>query len=838
MEEELKARTRLRGKATRLSNDIKEYRASDNVDQDDLAYKIHVLEKVRADLRELQDALDQKGMCDESNHDDVLTEEIFKASRLLSRLESASDSTNRTGPARDFDDQQFDLRSSLVVKLPVFEGEVLKWAEFWELFKVYVHANKRYTDVQKFVLLKSHLGNVPKQVIEGIPASEEGYKAAVDLLTRHFARDDVRRELLMKQLLDLPGVSKHDDLKGMHCLIDQLNARVRGLEALGVTHDSFSSILLPVMREKLPEAWRLEWARCQPKPADFKSFLDFLQQEMLVRELAATGPVRSATTSATADSSRPACLATVSGLAANRQLGQARVQGRHANRSAACSKPDWLCVACGMAKHGLAACHVYRNQDVATRWEIVKAAGVCFRCLGPHFSRDCRSSDCPLCGGPHHSSLHRSNATEPPRPHPQSGGHYNRSLPPRVGGSLQPPPADRRGGDHQLTYQGSPSPVGQQLSCQGRSPTAPRQGMSAQSVPDVLADHTVTASATTPCTAASVMTAASTTSSSAEAEIVHPDAAHRSPCDQLNSAVPDHSDAREGGCFTQTALVEATGPRGSCMLRVLIDGGSDSSYIRTSAADLLGLPTVGSGVFACMGFQERGEEPRVYEKVRMSLRSRHGGEEHQFDLWKTDRLCSLPTPARPPAVTFEPHLLLADDFVGGPVDILIGVDQMYKVLMWDQIPLTDGLRAVETVFGYVLHGRDDAPVTSPVKYALRCSRLQQDCDQLWSLEAVGIAEEEDLRKPGEPVWNSKEKRYEMGLLWTSDDRPVTNLSTAAARTSRMEQRLSPTEHREYGNHLAELQRADRDRDAARRGRQRLLPTSSRHLAERQAARCV
>ena len=212
-----------------------------------------------------------------------------------------------------------------MVKLPTFEGDVLKWAEFWELFKVYIHCNQRYADVQKFVLLKSHLGAVPKQVIEGIPATEEGYKAAVELLTRRFARDDVRRELLMKQLLDLPCVSKHDDLKGMHCLIDQLNARVRGLEALGVTHDSFSSILLPVMREKLPEAWRLEWARSQPSPA------------------------------------------AVSGVAASRQLAQTRVQGRQANRSAACSRSDWICVACGMAKHGLAACHVYRNQDVATR---------------------------------------------------------------------------------------------------------------------------------------------------------------------------------------------------------------------------------------------------------------------------------------------------------------------------------------------------------------------------------------------------------------------------------------------------------------------------------------
>ncbi|XP_043230384.1 uncharacterized protein LOC122385865 [Amphibalanus amphitrite] len=280
------------------------------------------------------------------------------------------------------------------------------------------------------------------------------------------------------------------------------------------------------------------------------------------------------------------------------------------------------------------------------------------------------------------------------------------------------------------------------------------------------------------------------------------------PDDQETQTATDRPDASGGVCFTQTALVEVTGPRGTCMLRVLIDGGSDSSYIRTSAADLLGLPTVGSGTFACMGFQERGEEPRVYEKVRVAMRSRHGGEEHLFDLWKTDRLCSLPTPARPPAVTYQPHLLLADDYHGGPVDILIGVDQMYKVLMWKQIPLTDRLRAVETVFGYVLHGRDDAPVAPPAaKYVLRCSRLQIDCNRLWSMEALGIqVEDEERKQPPEPTWNSKENRYEMGLLWASDERPITNLTSTAARTGRMEQRLAPAQRREYSEHLTELQR--------------------------------
>ena len=74
---------------------------------------------------------------------------------------------------------------------------------------------------------------------------------------------------LLGQLLELPAVSDPHDLTALHRLIDSLDARVRGLEFLGVSSDSFCrgleflgvssdslcSLLLPVLK-KLPEAWR------------------------------------------------------------------------------------------------------------------------------------------------------------------------------------------------------------------------------------------------------------------------------------------------------------------------------------------------------------------------------------------------------------------------------------------------------------------------------------------------------------------------------------------------------------------------------------------------------
>ena len=63
-------------------------------------------------------------------------------------------------------------------------------------------------------------------------------------------------------------------------------------------------------------------------------------------------------------------------------------------------------------------------------------------------------------------------------------------------------------------------------------------------------------------------------------------------------------------CVVQTVLVNAAGPRGVRPTRVLIDGGSDASFIRASLAEELGLETVTKGTFACIGFQEKVEEAK------------------------------------------------------------------------------------------------------------------------------------------------------------------------------------------------------------------------------------
>ena len=157
-----------------------------------------------------------------------------------------------------------------------------------------------------------------------------------------------------------------------------------------------------------------------------------------------------------------------------------------------------------------------------------------------------------------------------------------------------------------------------------------------------------------------------------------------------------------------TALIEVTGPAGAQLARALIDGGSDSSFVKSSLADTLGLSVTAQAIFACVGFKEREEEAGIHERVRLQLKSRHSSESCYLNFWKSDTLCApMRAPCSPNLFTELASFELADDFSGSSIDILIGADQMYDVVLPDNInnvKLSKRLCAVKTLFGYTLHG--------------------------------------------------------------------------------------------------------------------------------------
>ena len=283
MDDLLTIRTKLRSKATKLCNDLRSYREGDRkaLDPEQLALKLHHVEKLQNEIQGVQTQLDKLGQADDSSYSQTMEDELFLGSRLLKRLE-------RDDQARDKAESHIptaytELKTALSLKIPTFQGDVMKWAEFWELYVIAVHDNPKFAKVQKFVVLKSHLAGVALKAIQDIPVTGDGYTQAVEILRDRFDLPDVRKETLLRELLNMPSV-RHNDLKAMRSLVDHLSAHTRALSSLGVTADSFSSLLLPVAKEKIPDDWRLIWAR--QESGNFSEFLAFLKREIRFRESA------------------------------------------------------------------------------------------------------------------------------------------------------------------------------------------------------------------------------------------------------------------------------------------------------------------------------------------------------------------------------------------------------------------------------------------------------------------------------------------------------------------------------------------------------------------------
>ncbi|XP_043230700.1 uncharacterized protein LOC122386001 [Amphibalanus amphitrite] len=248
-------RTRERTKATKLTNELKSLYTqvrgdSDGIARDELDYNIEIGEGHLEVLENLESELKALGVEDESAHIADLHKAIGLGKRLLTRTEQAEAAPVPSAPPAMF---------KLDITVPRFKGDLLAWPEFWEIFEAYVHTNRGYSSVQKLCFLRQHLDGPAARAIQGLPLTADNYMVAVEILRERFGKDDIRKDSLITKLLNLPAVTSADNLKALRRLVDEVTTGVRSLEAMRVPN--IGSVLLPVLKGKIPAPWRLQWAR-------------------------------------------------------------------------------------------------------------------------------------------------------------------------------------------------------------------------------------------------------------------------------------------------------------------------------------------------------------------------------------------------------------------------------------------------------------------------------------------------------------------------------------------------------------------------------------------------
>ena len=146
-------------------------------------------------------------------------------------------------------------RHTPTIKLPKlelqkFNGDVLKWQEFWDSFDASIHRNPNLQPVDKFNYLKVELEGAASAVISGLELTNSNYEVAINLLQERYGRQDLMMDAHYSALMDLP-VSLTVTAK-LRETYDTIEKHLRSLKALGENVDQPHFVFL--IKSKLPKA--------------------------------------------------------------------------------------------------------------------------------------------------------------------------------------------------------------------------------------------------------------------------------------------------------------------------------------------------------------------------------------------------------------------------------------------------------------------------------------------------------------------------------------------------------------------------------------------------------
>ena len=156
-----------------------------------------------------------------------------------------------------------------------YNGDMTKWTAFWDSFDSSIHQNPDISDVDKFNYLNSLLEGAAADAVSGLKLTAANYTEAVEILKRRFGRKQQIIAAHMDVLLNLEAVSSQFNLKGIRHLHSLIETQVRSLKSLGVTPESYGTLLSSVLLNKLPQELRLIVSR---KTADNEWDLDRLSR--------------------------------------------------------------------------------------------------------------------------------------------------------------------------------------------------------------------------------------------------------------------------------------------------------------------------------------------------------------------------------------------------------------------------------------------------------------------------------------------------------------------------------------------------------------------------------
>ena len=141
----------------------------------------------------------------------------------------------------------------LRLRLKRFAGKVNDWQEFCGGFNNAIHEDTELANVDKVKNLKSFVKEPASKVIAGIPLTDTNCNITVDLLQKRYGRASILIRAPMNGQVNLQPVFNKKSKGRFRQLHNQIETQFRGMEALKVNKKSYSSVVVLVLMDKVPE---------------------------------------------------------------------------------------------------------------------------------------------------------------------------------------------------------------------------------------------------------------------------------------------------------------------------------------------------------------------------------------------------------------------------------------------------------------------------------------------------------------------------------------------------------------------------------------------------------
>lgn len=281
------------------------------------------------------------------------------------------------------------------IKLPTFDGSLLSWRSFRDVYVSLVHDNTSIGDAERFHYLLSCLSGPALATIKSIPLSANNYAIAWDALSERFDNKRLLASAHLDKLFAFKPIA-HESLPALIEFVNVFKENVSIIKSLGV--NDLSSFLLFHMGSRVLDSTTLqlfEASASQSTIPEFDELLNFVQHRCKILEnLTKSNKV--------GRSDKP--------------FEKPDVRGKHpkstksvfaATTSISTKSKSRNCLCCDKPDHRIYQCPKFTGMTVDKRREVVLARKLCFACMSPtHMVNACQSTKgCLSCKSKRHHTL-------------------------------------------------------------------------------------------------------------------------------------------------------------------------------------------------------------------------------------------------------------------------------------------------------------------------------------------------------------------------------------------------------------------------------------------------